>query len=388
MITPDEITAKALRLYPKVIQAWLDDRELFPHVLRSSKTLGDDIVESISAVQELRNRSKERLGYGYSVEWVRRKPRSSGSNEFPNRILFETRDDLLRLVAKQDEFCALQSSVAKIRRHVPELEAWLRSHTMQLAGVAGAVDNLISVVQWFRKNPRPNRFAREIPLAVHGKFIEQRQRILQQWFDVEGVLSPDAIRADESNFFRRYWLRDWEPLITLRCLDEATQARFGLPCSEASIPIDHFNSVPLDGVRIFVVENLTNLRTFPQASNSIVIFGMGNAAVHLRTLDCLQSNEVVYWGDLDVFGLRILSQFRQLVGEARSLFMDSHTMREFPDLVHSPKKDYKIQKLPALLLPDEEEAFHACNEPKLQLEQEWIPHHAVLAALASLGDVP
>ena len=157
-----------------------------------------------------------------------------------------------------------------------------------------------------------------------------------------------------------------------------------MPSAEASLPLTHVNSVVLKGVRIFVVENMTNVRTFPAVPNSIVIFGMGNAVVNLRDVECLRNNEVIYWGDLDVFGLRILSQFRQTVSDTRSLFMDMSTLRQFRHLMQSPKKDYKSQSLPALLTASEEEAFHECNETKLQLEQERIPHATVAVQLADL----
>ncbi len=382
MITPDDITAKAHRLFPKVIKAWLDGEELFPHVLRSSKTLGDDIVANISAVQALREGSKQHVGYGYTVEWVERRLQSSGRNEVPQRILFETRDDLLQLTGKGDEFAAFQTAVTEIRQRLPQLESWLRTHSKQLIAAADAVPDLVAVTEWFRQNPQPNCYARELPLPVHGKFIEQNRTLLRQWFDVEGVLPPHAIRSEESNFYRRYRLRDWEPLITLRCLDAATQQKFRLPCSEAAIPVDYFNSVSLDCVRVFVVENLTNLRTFPKVKSSIVLFGMGNAAVNLRALEQLPQSDVVYWGDLDVFGLRILSQFRQLVSAARSMFMDIQTCREFAYLLQTPRKEYTDVTMPALLTPHEQAAFVECNVTKLQLEQERIPHEAVRKQVA------
>ncbi len=385
MITPAEIQAKADKLYSKFVRACLNGDEFFPHDLRSDKTLSGDYSQDTESVQALRNGSKEVRGFGYSVEWTQRRVRATGRNEVPNRVTFETKADFLRLIGRTNNFDAFFAAVEKVRATFPQLEAWIRSNVKLLTESADIVDDVILVTQWFQENPRPNCFAREIPVAVHGKFIEQNCGMLQQWFDTEGMLDAHAIRADEKNFYRRYWLRDWEPLITLRCLDVKLQQRFGMPCAEAALPLAQVNGVTLEGVRIFVVENMTNLRTFPIVPNAIVIFGMGNAVVNLRDVECWRNNEVIYWGDLDVFGLRILSQFRQFVCDARSLFMDIQTLRQFRHLMQSPQKDYKSQSLPALLSVSEEEAFHECNESKLQLEQERIPHQAVIDAITTLN---
>lgn len=384
MITPDQIRQKAERLYPKFVKAWLDGDDFFPYILPSSKRRSGDITRDGEDIRNLRNGSKDVRGFGYTVEWGRHRTRDAGWNDLPERILFETQTDLLKLINKTTEFRAFAESARNIRHAFPQLENWIRSNIKAVTGMADIVDDLIRVTQWFQNNPRPDCFAREIPLPVHGKLVEENTGTLSQWFEVEGILPSDAIRSEETDFYRRYGLQDWKPLITLRCLDTATQELFRLPCAEASIPVDYFNSISLNSVRIFVVENMTNLRTFPAVPNSIVIFGMGNAAVELRELKGLQHNEVIYWGDLDVYGLRILSQYRRSVGRARSMFMDIRTCRQFDNLMLPPKKKYKPQKVPALLEPDEEEAFRVCNASQLQLEQERIPQQAVEELLNSL----
>ena len=86
MITCDQIRKKAERLYPKVVRAWLEgDSSFFPRTLPSPKSLdNDDISSSIRAVQQLRNGSKETLGYGFTVEWTSRRSRRFGQNDFPH----------------------------------------------------------------------------------------------------------------------------------------------------------------------------------------------------------------------------------------------------------------------------------------------------------------
>ena len=66
MITPDEILAKAERLYPAVLRAWLDgDEAFFPRVIPAEKRLAaDDLAGAIQAVQSLREGSKAARGSG------------------------------------------------------------------------------------------------------------------------------------------------------------------------------------------------------------------------------------------------------------------------------------------------------------------------------------
>ncbi len=125
MITPEQITKKAVRLYPRVVQAWLDQTNLFPIELRASKKLSHNISQDIAAVQALRAGSKTERGFGYSVDWTQRRTKSSGRNEVPTRIYFETEHDLLKLIGKTAEFKKLTTDVAKIRANIPELEPWI-----------------------------------------------------------------------------------------------------------------------------------------------------------------------------------------------------------------------------------------------------------------------
>ncbi len=379
MITPDEIVTKANRLYPKMIQAWLKGDEIFPHVLRSSKALSKDVANNIAAVRELRSGSKSALGCGYTVEWTERRLKDFGRNEVPDRILFETREDLLRLIGKFDEFATLQSAVTTIRNQMPQLEDWLRSRTKLLISVADVVDDLIHVTQWFQQHPRPGCFTREIPVDVDTKFVEEHQRVLQEWFDVDGVLPADAIRSHEKQFFRRYGLRDKEPFVLIRFLDAAIQQRLGFPCDELRLPLTTLKTLPISDCRVFVLENETNVRTFPRTANGIVLFGSGNAAVSLSDLTWLNNNQVTYWGDLDVDGLEILSRFRRLVPNVRSQMMDLKTLQQHESLTGSGNG--RQPPTPALLTNAERDAFHICASENIRLEQERIPQAAVLAAV-------
>jgi len=173
VITPDEIRAKAERLYPKVVRAWLDGDDIFPYVLPSSKKHSGDIAADIRSVEALRTGSREVRGFGYSVEWARKTVKSV-RNDVPTLIVFETRDDLLRLIDRLDEFEAFTEATQKLRMALPQLEGWIRRHHKTVTTVASIIDDLIHVTQ------HHHGFDREDDDQHQPKNSPRRRKQLQQ----------------------------------------------------------------------------------------------------------------------------------------------------------------------------------------------------------------
>lgn len=236
MIQPDEIRQKAERLYPSFLKAWLDgDATYFPRVIPSNKQLiNGRVVQSAQEVQRLRNGSREVLGYGYTVEWKERRSREFGLNQFPVRVTFETQDDFLRFINKKLEFGHFEEAVASLRAESPALIDWVRTNRRLLIECAGELEGLLHVIRYFRDHPRPNQFARELPIPVDTKFIERHERVLREWFDI--VLPPRAIHAGEAHFGRRYGLKFAEPHWLVRLLDPACRRHRGFPAASSRFP--------------------------------------------------------------------------------------------------------------------------------------------------------
>ncbi len=384
MITAEQIRQKAERLYAKVLRAWLEgDESFFPRTVPSPKTLDEkDIPSAIRAVQRLRNSSKEMLGYGYTVEWASRRSRKFGQNEFPQRILFESREDLLRLIGRRKDFRDFTSAVTRLRAEFPkQLESWFPSNVKLLRENAGEVAGLIAVVNYFRAHPQPNRFARELPIPVDTKFIERHQRILRPLLD--RILPPHAIRADEIQFERRFGVRDHEPFLILRCLDPVIQQELGLSFPELALPLQSLAALPIKSAAVFVVENRVTLRTFPPQRRGVALEGRGNAVTDLRDVKWLATNEVCYWGDLDMEGFHILSSLRMIFPRTRTLLMDVGTLETWWSF--TSKGTGRELRTPDHLTDAERNACERCRIDNLRLEQERIPQSAVVDALARLA---
>jgi len=388
MITPEQIRRKAENLYHKVVRAWLDDDgSFFPRVVPVDRSLDKhDLPAAIGSIDCLRDGSNEVLGYGYKVEWsTEKKSRNFGLNRFPERVLFETRRDLLRLIRRTREFDSFTGVVSRLRCEFDgRLDHWIRSHIRMLYETEPVLDNLILVVRYFLQHPRPNVFARQLPLRIGTKFIERNKRILNDWFDI--LLLPEAIRADETHFERRYGLRYAEPLILLRILDPQLQRELNISFSELALPLSTLARIPAtDEMRVFVIENkvsLLTLLTLPNQLCSLALGALGSAVTVLRDVPWLANVEMFYWGDIDVEGLKILSDIRRLFPHVKSFLMDDETLNRW--------KEYHVDgsgatpEEPAMLNDAERAAFHKCRSSNLRLEQEYIPQSFVDATIATL----
>jgi len=276
------------------------------------------------------------------------------------------------------EFRLFTAAVTRLREAFPALEKWIRGNVRTLIEAASDLDGLIGVLQFFRDNPRPNQFARELPIPVDTKFIERYQRLLQDWLDI--VLPPQAIRADEKHFERRYGLRYAEPHLLVRLLDPSLEKELCCPCSELSLPLHTLGAMAIRANAAIIVENKVNLLTLPFLPRTIGLGGLGSNVVLMRYLPWLNSVPVVYWGDIDIEGFEILSSLRAIIPSVRSFLMDSATLERWPSLVVPGTGRHR--DVPAHLTDSEQQTFLRCRDENLRLEQERIPQDVMLREIS------
>lgn len=385
MIRPEDIRRKAENQYRAFLRAWLDgDNSFFPKLIPGNRELDPtDVAAAIDAVRELREGSKEVRRFGYSVEWEERRSRQLGKNLFPKRIVFETQEDFLRFIGRQSEFKIFAEAVHRLRTEFPELENWLRSNRQLLIESASELDGLLHVLRYFRDHPRPNCFARELPVPVDTKFVGRHERILREWFDL--VLPPHAIRSYESQFELRFGLRYAEPHLLVRLIDPALQQELSFPCLELSLPLSALANLPVCNTQVFIVENKVNLLTLPNLPRTIALGGLGRSVTCLRDVGWLRNTPITYWGDLDVDGLAILSALRGCFPQVRSIFMDDPTLDRFAKLTGAGNS--REIELAGPLTDSEQRVFLRCRTNNLRLEQERIPQPEVLRQLTDEGMV-
>jgi hypothetical protein len=122
--------------------------------------------------------------------------------------------------------------------------------------------------------------------------------------------------------------------------------------------------------------------TLPYVPRGFALHGGGYAVASWRRVSWLANVEVTYWGDLDVDGLVILSQFRGQFAHARSLWMDEDALTRWHARVgRAPPRNLEA---PPHLTGGEQAAFVRCRQEHLRLEQERIDHQAVCAEIGRL----
>ncbi len=376
MITPQEIRAKAVRLYPQFVTAWLQGEDIFPYRIRTSLKPSKNMSEAIAEQQLLRSMAKSATGYGYSLQFERRNSRGYGQQDFIDAILIDTQEDLLHLAGKTREFRNLSGAVKNVRSAFPELNDWLVQNWKQLIPAIGCIDALQSVVQYLLEHPRPSCFMRELPLAISTKLIENHTGLLSQWLDI--LLDPSDIDVSypRERFAERYGFRSPDDHVLLKLLDESLMAELQCPGTELMLPEATLARLPVESVRnvrVLIVENKTNLLSLPALPRTLAIGGLGRAVTRFERVPWIDHCPILYWGDIDIEGFQILSTVRTRWPQTRSIFMDCAALQQFKHWIIGRDDQATCHELPINLSHEERLALIACIDNRWRLEQERIP---------------
>lgn len=382
MITSHEIKAFARNKFKAFLASWYAGKSLFPMSVRGGKKIpvGTPLA-TINDWAESLNKDSKRLGY--SVEWREVRMRHYGKQDLPRKITIETQDDFLRLSGLCHEFQKIEHVVRVVRRELPDLEQWLRQWLPHVGKYSSDIEVLVETTKFFLAHPKPDCFLREIPISSDTKFIEQKQnrKVLDKWLNM--LLPGDAVSRSERKFERRFGLRYAEPMPIIRFLDKELETKAGFPCSVVALPLHTLSSLPFNDVRCIIVENKVNLLTLPQSlDNTIALGGLGNGAMMFQYVPWLTRSDetMLYWGDIDVEGFRILATLRTFFPGIRSVMMDIETLDRFSISIVSGKGS--TPPSPSNLTTDEKEAFICCRNKNHRLEQERIAHSYALERLS------
>lgn len=376
MIAPAEIQLKAGRSYQSFLQSWLRGEAYLPLRFPIGK-LPDDFPRLRAAVQQLQATAKAQRGYGYHIETRQQQMRSLGMQTLPVAVVFETSEDFLRFIEKEHEFQRFQQDVMNIREQLPQLVDWMERYPKKVIAQHEFWPGLLSVCRYFLDHPRSKLYIRELPIDVHTKFVEEHMGILREL--LEEVLPSESILPNALTFQQRFGLREGEPSVSVRFLDDQLHRRYGLPLDELSTPCSQFAQLDLRGQRCMITENKMTFLTLPPLSETFAILGGGFGVSILAAIPWLCESPIIYWGDLDAQGFQILSQLRSVFPHVISLMMDEQTFQTFSPF-HVEGTPCSIRQLPHLTA-EEHRLFLHLSERTLRLEQERISHAYALEGI-------
>lgn len=331
MITPKEIKDKAERKYISFLQSLVEENKPFEKlVIRGDKSYTkSSLSEFEKEIQHIVSLSKEKKGFGYTLEFQQVKTKSLGTQDLPTAIFFETETDFLKFLGREKEAELFKTSVDNVIMAFPELKDWIVKNPIKVVNNHAEWESILKVCRYFKQNPKPNLYIRELPIKVHTKFIEHNQSIIKELLN---ILIPEHINSEEKEFEKRFTLKFAEPQIRFKVLDRAIAEKFFSGVDDNAVPISHFEALNLPIKKVLIVENKTTLYTtltLPKMNDTIAIFGSGYGVYNLKNVYWFAKLELLYWGDIDVQGFEILSQFRGYFPLTKSVLMDIVTFEKF-----------------------------------------------------------
>ncbi|MGQ4612755.1 Wadjet anti-phage system protein JetD domain-containing protein [Acinetobacter junii] len=371
MITAQEIKLKAQRRYAEYLKSLINESTIFPLVIPGNKTYNKSSMDEFRReISDISKDSKEKKGFGYTIEYQTIRTKSLGLQDLPIRVFFECEEDFILYIAKLEEVKAFKLNYKKILQLMPKLKKWIELNPLKVIDNATNWDNLLKVCQYFQTTPQPNLYIRELPILVHTKFIEQNKGVLRALL-LEII--PEYCDPKQTNFENCFNLKAHESQVRFRILDSQLSSQYLLGITDLAIPLSQFKSLTLPIKRVIVIENKTSFYTaltLPDMSNTIVIFGSGYKIAELKQVTWFNDVELLYWGDIDSQGFEILSQFRSYFPHTNSLLMDEITFNLFFEQDSGTPTTINVENY----LNDEEQyLYQRIRSNNWRLEQEKIP---------------
>ena len=311
--------------------------------------------------------------------------RAIGTQTVPVRVLFVN----TKAIAKVAGLLPLWTQVVTRAKRFVALwpgieEAMVREWAMLADWSDDAVLALERVLTWFVDHPKSGLYLRQLPIeGVDTKwFTEPRKKVVQRLLvaireaKVGAVLGtePSEVLGPDMTFETVCGLKPFPKLIRARLLDEVDQKLFyGL--SDLSLPLDEWAQLPLYPEIVFISENLQTGLAFEAQPKSVVFFGLGAGVTQLAAIPWVRTARIIYWGDVDTYGLEILAHLRSVLPQTESVMMNRQTLEAFRGLAVAENRQASGAHVEHLR-ENEREVFDALKVgdlARLRLEQERIP---------------
>ncbi|OON65502.1 Wadjet anti-phage system protein JetD domain-containing protein [Hymenobacter sp. CRA2] len=390
MLTVADLRRKVEKKYVLALGAtlpWSDEPAalLFPwHITCGKLTEAEIQGDWLHTITQWVKQAKPVGGFGYELRQHRVNTRTSQAwQTVPQEVIFHTPEDVFAFLGKTREAAQFKRDAALVLARLPQLHRWLLRHVLLVTEYAGHWESLIRVGEFFLKLAQepadaPRYYLRELRIeGVHTKFIEQHTRPLRLLLDE--LLPSAALRQQENSFLRRYNLREPEPLIRLRILDEQLSSQLPFQLDDLTIPISKFAGLEFPCKSVLIVENLTTFLALPPLPETLAVWGKGFQVSVLATALWLRACRLLYWGDLDTAGLQILHHLRGCFPHTQALLMDDATLKRYAEYHTTASTNRQSEKLSNLTCA-EEQLFRDLAAHQTRLEQEHIPLEELLQA--------
>lgn len=339
----------------------------------------------------------------YTLETVDVGRRTVGSNRIPAAVVFTTVEDEIGFVGKSREAARFRELTAGLGELDPLFGAWAARRPLKLLELDDDVLSAARVALWLRDNPAPGIYVRQLGLpGVHTKFIERHRQVIDQLLaaitapgsdsdvgelfaeaagsaeapveaaEPDVALDDGAGRTPAARFARRHGFLHPPELVRFRILDPEIPSLGD--ARDITVTAEAFSSMQLPVHTVVATENQVNFLALPERPGTLALYGAGYGFSSLRDASWLLQCEVLYWGDIDTHGFRILDQLRAVHPNVESVLMDEETLLAHRDAwgqEPSPSRAALTR-----LTADESALYEALGNGKygsaIRLEQELI----------------
>lgn len=366
MRTVAEVTVLAGRKWRTSWPDWLADDStpppawpLHPPTEREVAAAPDDVAAAVSAWAVVARRP------GVTVEWVERRTRAFGMQRYPVRVTLAPAA-VADLVGESDTWATATQAARLLHRAWPDrdLTGALRTGARRLAALSDEeAARMVAVLGWLAAYPDSGLWEREVPVpGIDTKWVERHRTLIEALHECIAGGASGLRRTGVS--FR------------VRQLGSA-------PASgprDFTVDLPGLAALTLRPRRVLIVENLTSLLVLPDLPDTVALHGMGFAAPSLAVVGWIRdAPDLLYWGDLDTYGMLILGQVRAALAHTRSILMDVVTLRSHRALVGAEPRPFRGEI--GHLTAEEHRTLSVLRAGDLRLEQERIPREAAHRAL-------
>jgi len=304
------------------------------------------------------------------VDWQIKKFQQLGEQTLPVAVQIESMSALIAVLGSKAE--VRKQRWEQLMRPLLNLDARLSSVLIRQLSVleSMAPDDsalLAQLLPQLRRGMGQGAYLRALPLkGVDTKFVENYQGLIEALVD----------RLHEGEVTEQGGLSNWLACIAnpsgwllVRPLCRQSRERLaGLPIMQMDTRTLQNHVLPAG--RILVVENKQSGYALPKLDDTIAVFGGGRNTAWMDA-EWLKQKSIAYWGDIDSWGLTILSDARRRQPHLQALMMDEDTLLEHRKRM--VEEECPQGKLPEYLTEAERQLFERLQSryyEKTRLEQE------------------
>ncbi len=315
------------------------------------------------------------------IQWEARCYRTLSEQIVPTFFILENIKELIGFVGKEaryrsENWAKNMAPMLSIREDLyPVLVKHLK--TFELIRLADA-QLLADLVKQLSSQMGAGQYLRALPLVgVDTKFLENYQTLIS---DVLDVLHDGDISASGGMLEWLGCLKSPKGWLTVRPLCESVKAKIGgFPVMQLHSDVLREQALPANN--ILVVENMQSGLGLPLLNDTIAVFG-GGKNVSWMDANWLKSRRVAYWGDIDTWGLSILSDVRSKLSSVVAIMMEADVIVRHEDRMVNERES--LAHLPKFLTDAEVKMFLNLKAGKYQgsrLEQERLSPDYIRAKL-------